>query len=174
MRLGLTVTKNTVIEGLARLEKSLPGSARKALSAIGGEFVRYQTRTNMSGRPGLNRKTGSLVRSLTFRTTGSTLKTMQTRVGFSTARAAMIARVHELGTVGKGGSLPDIRPKSKLWLVWPVRDPGRARGGVVGWARAKKVSIPPRLKFVESFFSPAFQARVRAVLAQSAGKAVRG
>jgi hypothetical protein len=165
---------SAVVKGLADVESRLPGATKRVLSGIGGEFVRHQTRANMGGRPGLMRRTGSLVRSLTFRTTGSTLKTMQTRVGFSTARAAMIARVHELGTVGKGGSLPDIRPKSKPWLAWPVRDPGRARGGVVGWARAKKVSIPPRLRYFATFYSPRFQNIVRAVVARESRKVVRG
>jgi hypothetical protein len=73
-------------------------------------------------------------------------------VGFMDAHAARIARVHEFGTIGKGGTLPDITPKRFEFLWVPVTNmtkrydaPLLAWAETNGWIAGKrKVSYKSR------------------------------
>ena len=48
-------------------------------------------------------------------------------------------RIHEYGTVGAGGTLPDIVPKTAKVLRFQVKT-----GGAPRWVSTKRVKIPPR------------------------------
>lgn len=63
-------------------------------------------------------RTGALKRSIRYRVPGSKLSNIELRA-FSTSR---YAKVHEYGTVGKGGRLPDITPKRSKALTIPLPD----------------------------------------------------
>lgn len=70
----------------------------------------------------LRRITGTLARGFRHQTnTGSHLDQLFTRWGWVDQNIARIARVHELGTVGAGGSMPDIRPRRASWLTIPMQ-----------------------------------------------------
>ena len=81
----------------------------------------------------------------------------QTFLGFMDAHAARIARVHELGTVGKGGTLPDITPKRFEFLWIPVTSmTKRYDAPLLEWADAngwianrKKTSYKSRNRMVK-------------------------
>lgn len=134
-----------------------------AMKQIAGEFLYLVKETRLKGRshivdgqPGLIRRSGNLARQLNastaIRAKGDTLGKLEIRFGLFDQKTLQYARVHELGTVGAGGSLPDIVPIKGKYLRFPVRDGGtaarpKARGKAVGWVSAKKVAIPPRFKF---------------------------
>lgn len=63
-------------------------------------------------------RTGALKRSIRHRVKGASLRDIELR-NVSTSR---YARVHEHGTVGKGGKLPDIVPKRARALTIPLPD----------------------------------------------------
>ena len=86
-----------------------------------------------------------MARGFLTTTTGTKIDDVVTRIGFLSTMAARIARVHEFGTVSKGGTLPDIR--GKPFLRVPVRSLNAALGAAGGYVMLRKVSIPPRLGF---------------------------
>jgi len=97
------------------------------------------------GDTGLNRRTGrTLAGNLIYGIEPQVLKDdappsvgFQTFLGFMDAHAARIARVHELGTVGKGGTLPDITPKRFKFLWVPVTSATkRYDAPLLAWAEA--------------------------------------
>lgn len=117
---------------------------RAALHEITSGFVETFIRDRMSGRRGRGRGLGVNARSGWLR---SQLKTdvavplnniqgARGRVGFFTQRAAKIARVHEYGTRGAGGTLPDIKPRNAQWLTVPLPAAQDARGVTRAPARA--------------------------------------
>lgn len=108
-----------------------------------GDFLHRRPRTS----EGLVNRSGKLARSLVARSApAKRLADVELRMGFTDPLAARIARVHELGTVGKGGELPDIVPRRGRFLAVPVRGLGAAlSAGASRVALLKKVAIPPRL-----------------------------
>jgi hypothetical protein len=137
-------------------EKATP-IVRRGFLRISGEFLLTFKTTRLRGRPGLVRRSGNLTRQFDQRTavreTGATLGEVRTTIGVYDKKTVQYARVHEFGTVGKGGRLPDIVPRKAKFLRFPVRDPGtatrpKARSSkIVAWVSTKKVSIEPRLGF---------------------------
>lgn len=117
------------------------GDDRVAVPELGGLGIRPASSN------GLVRRSGELARALLFKTVGSALNDLRTTIGFLNPFAARLARVHELGTVGKGGILPDITPKTGQYLVVPIRGLGAALGKGEGFVMLRRVSIPPRLGF---------------------------
>lgn len=106
---------------------------------------------------GLRRVTGQVSAAL-YQTSppASKIGDIRATTGFLTGRAARIARVHELGTVRYGGSLPDIVPKRAKYLAIPIRGGKAARGTkVTAVVKLRKVGIPPRLGFVDYWTSKA-------------------
>ena len=146
-------------DALKRLGERATPIVRRGLTQIAGEFLLEIKQTRLKGRshivdgqPGLMRRSGNLARQLTARPQGEKLGDLQISFGLFDQKTLQYARIHELGTVGKGGSLPDIVPVKGKYLRFPVRDGGtasrpKARGKVVGWVSVKKVAIPPRFKF---------------------------
>ena len=175
------------MKGLKELALRAPKAAKWALTKIMGDYQRIFTRSRMDGRPGLNIRTGSLSGNVRFHVEGTDIKSLVGRVGFFDRHAAMIARVHELGTVGAGGRLPDIVPRRKPMLAWPIlrgdrsfvykeKGPLKSRkrfeSRQLVYAFAKKVAIPPRLQFFETWHRPFFQALVRRRIDEAEKKAV--
>jgi hypothetical protein len=111
-----------------------------------GDFLLRRPPSSM----GLRRVTGQIASSL-IAAPGpvvSEIGKVRSQVGFTTGRGARIARVHELGTIRYGGTLPDIVPKRAKYLAIPIRGGKVARGTKVLYvARVLKVGIPPRLGF---------------------------
>lgn len=163
MRLEIKADTRPVKHTIEAAQRLAFPQAKRLLSKIGQAFVRFQTTKNMRGRPGLIRRSGNLARGMLMRTTGADINSLETRVGWFDARLAMIARVHELGTVGKGGLLPDIVPKRAPFLVFPLRAKGRAVGKVEGYVYTRRVSIPPRLGFYAAFNSSPFHSEVKRI-----------
>jgi hypothetical protein len=149
-------------EAIARRIQDLgdraPAVVRRGFLRISGEFLLTFKTTRLRGRPGLVRRSGNLTRQFDQRTAvresgGNTLGEVKTTIGVYDRKTVQYARVHEFGTVGKGGKLPDIVPRKAKFLRFPVRDPGtatrpKARSSkIVSWVSTKKVSIEPRLGF---------------------------
>lgn len=110
-------------------------------------FIHFHRRARLRGRPGLN--PGSRIglnRATTTETIGSDLDSLQVGTFFNSSVSRYV-HVQELGTVGKGGRLPDIVPVKAKFLRFVVD------GKTI---YAKKVSIPPRLKWLQSWdvFAP--------------------
>lgn len=127
-----------------------------------GDFLQRRPRQSK----GLVNRSGQTARDLYSRANNATkLHDVELRMGFASERTARIARVHELGTVGKGGELPDITPKKGPFLAIPVRGLGAAlsakRARVV---MVPKVAIPPRLGWRAHFRSKETQQSLGAAL----------
>lgn len=129
---------------------SLP-TFKRAGQAIGQAFARKVSNERMAGRPGLYTRDGNLRKSLISRTTGNSFLNVETVVGFLDQKAAQIARLHEFGTVGKGGLLPDIVPVRAKALRWFSREGTAAKSSNGSWMFAKRVSIPARLGFFDTW-----------------------
>jgi hypothetical protein len=148
-------------DAISRIVRNLGEKAtpifRRGFLRISGEFLLTFKTTRLRGRPGLVRRSGNLTRQFDQRTavreTGTILSEVRTTIGVYDRKTVQYARVHEFGTVGKGGKLPDIVPRKAKFLRFPVRDPGtatrpKARSSkIVSWVSTKKVSIEPRLGF---------------------------
>lgn len=132
---------------------------RAALQAA-GEFEKRQLSGRHTARSGLNRITG---RTLAAAISASATKAphegsgvVAGRVGFIDGHSAMVATMHELGTRGKGGSLPDIVPVRAKWLRFRVSSivtsakTGKSRRKWSDFIFTKRVAIPPRLRFKET------------------------
>lgn len=170
--LDVSVDSRGVLQALTELRARTPQQAKSALQKIVGDYQRLLTRSRLSGRPGLNRRSGSLARAVTTQVTGTRINDLRGQVGFFDSRAAMIAAVHELGTVGAGGKLPDIVPVRAKRLAWPTR--AGAKGRITGWRTALKVAIPPRLEFFSTWRRPFVQSMIRRRLDEAAAKAAGG
>jgi len=102
--------------------------------------------SGQSGEGGLNRRTGrTLLGNLIYGVDNPKATKddappsvgFQTFLGFMDPHAARIARVHELGTVGKGGKLPDITPKRFKFLWIPVTSATKKYDApLLAWAEA--------------------------------------
>lgn len=123
---------------------------------------------------GIVNRSGSLSRSLVHQTArAARLADVELRIGFASDRAARIARVHELGTLGKGGALPDIVPKRAPFLAVPIRSIGAALSAKKPQvALLKRVSIPPRLGWRERWLSGDTTKRLEKTLKTAADAAL--
>jgi hypothetical protein len=103
----------------------------------------YIVKTKLSGSP-LHRRTGALARSIIGR--GEILGgTPGFRVGTLRGPAIKYAAVQELGTVGKGGTMPTIKPRTAKALAMPVND-ALTPAGVARWQGPRQSPID--LRFV--------------------------
>lgn len=165
MEIKLEVDLTPVRRVMERFPEIAKVGIRKPLLSWVGSVSR-QMATRLSGTgSGLNRRTGrTLLGNLLTGVETQALKSdaagfgFQTIVGFMDPHAARIARVHELGTVGKGGTLPDITPKRFKFLWIPVTNLvkkydapllawAQANGWVTGKAsrkRGKRKSTKPK------------------------------
>lgn len=142
---------------IRRLGERATPIMRRGFMRISGEFLLVFKTTRLRGRPGLVRRSGNLTRQFDQRTavkeTGNALAELRTTIGVYDRKTVQYARVHEFGTVGAGGRLPDIVPRKAKFLRFPIRDPGtatrpKARSSkIVSWVSTKKVKIEPRLGF---------------------------
>jgi len=154
----LTATMNTTPATIAlnKLVAKMPFGVKTVIRKIIVDWYGLIKKSRLDGRPGLNRRTGRLSGALAFRVSGARVADIVGQMGFLDRHSAMIARVHELGTVGKGGVLPDIVPRKGKYLRWPLMRGDRAFAYDKDrkFAYAKKVSIPPRLEFYKTVYRP--------------------
>lgn len=178
MQLEARINMQPAVLSLDALLELTPKLAKRTVVRITGDMQRVITRSRLSGRPGLNSRSGALRRALMTSVKGDTVPELTGRMGFFDAHAAMVARVQELGTVGAGGSLPDIVPRRKKLLSWNVLASGRALSyarnadGSAEKAFAKSVAIPPRLGFHSTLASPFVRGVVQQRLRQGAEELV--
>lgn len=105
---------------------------------IAGDIVR----TRLSGGRGLRRRTGSLARSVVGR--GELLGGVPAfRVGVLRGPAERYAAVQELGTRGKGGELPTIKPKRARALAIP-QEGALTPSGVERFGGPRRSPVPLR------------------------------
>lgn len=105
--------------------------------------VSWPKKARNDGRAILTGRTGALLNSFFSVIVG--------RNAVAVASSTPYAKVHQLGTIGKGGKLPTIRPRRAKALWIPMNDraarfgpgaPGLRKGKDFFFAR--KVDIPPR------------------------------
>lgn len=168
MPLEVTVDDRAVRAALQKLPGQAARGVKKGMSIFGTGAVRDFTREHLSaiddrvavpelgglgirpaGSRGLVRRSGEFARSFLTTTAGTTIDSLKTLIGFLSPLVARKARIHELGTIGKGGTLPDI--VGRPFLAVPIRGLGAALGKAAGFILLRKVSIPPRLGF-RAFF----------------------
>lgn len=126
-------------EYLARLERLRP-----LMRKVGGDALRLSgeawrgdfARERLSGRPGLGRGTGEMVRSMSYAVTAQRESST-----LAVAFGVPYARAHEKGAT--------IVPKRRQWLTVPT-DEVRTKGGVLkggarSFANLKFIKINPRL-----------------------------
>lgn len=106
---------------------------------------------SLSGGSGLRRRTGTLARS-TIGHADIINGLPGIRLGIFRGPALAYAAVQELGTVGKGGELPTIRPVRGKYLAVPTDDGGALTpAGVAKYTSAR--NYPGQLKFARGRFS---------------------
>lgn len=119
------------------------------MRTFGNEFVRDHRARYLSGSGDaedvLNIRSGNLLKGFGPRVTGSSLRSLTLEVANRNPSAAAYVAVHEFGTVGAGGTLPDIVPKSARWLTIAM-DPAKDERGTGRPARS----------FGEGFLTPMF------------------
>ena len=135
---------------IARQGARLPILAWQGAMAV--DFQKNRLSGRSDGDKGLNARTGRTlkgnftVKPLILAEDGAGGMGFTSAIGFMSGQAARIARVHELGTVGKGGTLPDITPKKGKFLWIPVTSQVRKYDkGLYSWAVANG-RITPRKK----------------------------
>lgn len=113
----------------------------RGMFRISEGFLTQHTRDKLRGRPGLILRHGQagLGGSMFSEKEGSTLDDLKTHT-FIGGTARKYAEIQEFGTVGKGGRFPDIVPKRAKYLKFQID--GK-------WIATKKVSIPPRLGWID-------------------------
>lgn len=193
MPLEITVDDRAVQAALRKIPRQAGLAVKKGMQSFAAETVRTFTKDKLGApddriavpelnglgiRPassqGLVRRSGSLVRSFLSATVGTTIDSLKTTIGFLNPLAARIARVHEIGTVGKGGRLPDIFPKRGRYLAVPVRGLGAAFGKQSGVVLLKRVSIPPRLGFVRFASAALRSGKLEKAIAAQVKKVLEG
>ena len=166
MPLEVTIDDRVVQQALRQLPGRAALGLKKGMQIFAADTVREFTKKRLSAaddrvavpelnglgvRPsaskGLVRRSGSMARGLLTTTMGNAINDLITKIGFLSPFSARIARVHEFGTIGKGGTLPDIRPKRGQYLKIPIRGLSAALGKAGGFVLLRKVSIPARLGF---------------------------
>lgn len=116
--------------------------ARRGAAKIQQRFVR-----NLAGLE-VNVRSGTLSRSARVQTRTDERGLPVVAVGYVKGLADPYAAVIELGTQGKGGELPDIRPKNRKALAVPIGQALDARGVPV-FSGPTDPSIPGKLFFVD-------------------------
>ena len=121
---------------LAEFRRKAPPLVEEAMRDIALHFLNKLTRERLSsprtGEPGLRRRTGDTAsKGFDFAIEGGTLDGMGLRV----FGVLPHLRVQEYGTVGAGGSLPDIVPKRAQFLTIPLEAAMTAAGVARGTAR---------------------------------------
>lgn len=136
-----------------------------------GDFLMRRPRTSM----GLRRVTGQIANDYYADVAApvSEIGKIRATTGFRTGKGARIARVHELGTIRYGGSLPDIVPKRAKYLAVPVRSGNASRSVKARIVRLSKVGIPPRLGFVAFWTSKATVADLTGRALAAARRAIK-
>lgn len=138
--IAITIEKQWAM-ALERMARKVPQAAARhaaaTFAAIGAQFITFHARERLRGRPGLKLQHGraGLGGATNFDVTGTNLDSLQGAI-FIGPPATKYANVHEFGTKGAGGTLPDIVPKRAKWLVWDA-------GGKKVFA--KRVRVPARL-----------------------------
>jgi len=126
-KLQLKLTKAAPI-----LDKQMRFAMRDIGNDIAAEVI-MDMRNFSKGRKGrkapIQLRTGALARTVSGRHFGSTVQDLRAEV---TAGSGSVpyARVQEFGTIGAGGTLPDIKPK-KRFLRMPLDRILTAQGGAV-------------------------------------------
>ena len=151
----------SVASEIDRAAKQYRSLTRGVLQKSINNFKRRMLRERLSGRPGLNKKTGRTAQSLEAK-----LRVLKTTFRISAKignRSTPGVGIHETGGT--------IRPKRKPWLAIPLSTgAGRKvdfwitnkKGNIVGMAKAgnaiipvvvlvKSVTIPARLQFARTF-----------------------
>lgn len=111
---------------------------RKTFASVAAQFLTYHLKKKMKGGDNITQRSGQsgLAGSRQFEATGSGLGNLAVEL-FIGPPAVRYAAVQEFGTVGAGGELPDITPKTAKFLSW-IGESGER-------VFAKSVAIPPRL-----------------------------
>ncbi len=184
--------RNAFATAPAHLARELSREVRIFTVNGGSDFVKANLRAKddrnrgdfLLRRPpksmGLRRATGELARAF-YATPGpvvTEIGKVSAKTGFITGRGARIARVHELGTIRYGGTLPDIVPKRAKYLAVPIRGGKASRATkVVSVVKLLKVGIPPRLGFLNFWTSKKkvaeLQSRAVAAAKRALAKAVK-
>ena len=172
MALSIQLDAKAVTKALEEAPERLAAEMRKGLQKFQTDFVAGFRKRKMiagddrdgsdflnrrpSGSKGLRRRTGGLARAFVEKTEpAKTIADLKSVIGFTNPTAARIASVHEFGTVGKGGTLPDIVPKRARFLAVPVFGTNASRASKpLRIVLLKRVSIPPRLGFLDEYLSP--------------------
>ena len=117
---------------------------RRSFSSVAAQFLTYHLKTRMRGGSGITQRSGQagLAGSRQFEATGSSLSSLAVDL-FIGPPGVRYAAVQEFGTVGAGGTLPDIKPKTAKLLSWVGNDGMRKF--------AKSVAIRPRLGWRRSW-----------------------
>jgi hypothetical protein len=132
-RAGTDMARMKLLQAaLKRHPDILAGNIRSHLKTSGADW-QGKMLNRFRGNP-MRTRTGALKRSMRHKVTGSKLRNIKLRA-VSTSR---YAAVHEYGTVGKGGSLPDIRPKRAKHLTIPLPD-NLTPAGVARYPSARKL-----------------------------------
>ena len=135
------------VEDFAKDVANLPLTAfeemRRKFVKTGEEFLTFHLFRRLRGRPGLIQRHGQagLAGARQTETGGSDLDSLF-MAAFIGPPSNKYAVIHEKGTVGAGGTEPDIIPKTKKALAFMV-------DGAQVFAR--RVAIPPRLGWFQSW-----------------------
>ena len=116
------MTTRSQVIGAQKLQAAMQAAperlARGIKLALNNAGSRWQGEMTTRTRTVLKRRTGRLAGSITHKVSGSDLKSLELRA----ATTSPYAKVHEHGTKGKGGKLPDITAKNGKYLTIPIRD----------------------------------------------------
>mgnify|MGYP003644265533 CR=1 FL=1 len=142
--ISVEVDLRHLARAIARFPKIAAKGIRLPLLHWQGELAMDFLTSRLNGRSGsmgLNVRTGRTLKGNCVTTPVVTdnngVVGFTAGVGFLDIHAARIARVHELGTVGKGGSLPDIVPRKGKFLWIPVTNHVRRYDApLLAWATA--------------------------------------
>lgn len=122
---------------------NMAGYVRTELRATLGKVIQGK----LSGNP-LHRRSGNLARS-GFADAASVQDGAIGKIGFD----AVYARIQEIGTVGKGGEMPDIVPRNVTFLTIPLAaamtPAGVARGGIRSFPNVVFRRIKPGQEFTD-------------------------
>lgn len=131
---------------------------------LGLEQIGLIVKEEMSGRPGIKRKSGAAARSLTPKTEiqGSDVSTKWIAGG----PAAKYLPVHQYGAI--------IRPRHGMYMRFQIKDSvyassikthqSRKVATLSNWVTVKQIKIPKRLHILERFDNPGTQLRAAAVI----------
>lgn len=111
-KVNVMLIDQSFLAALRELESTTTVRTAQRLTRIGRDFEKYFISKQLSGRPGLNRGSGSLARSMYVGVSGGRAGSREVTVliGFG-GQAAVYAWAHELGLT--------VVPKTKQWLAFP-------------------------------------------------------